>query len=102
MKQFKMTFPLMALVLGLVGAFAFSPVPPSANMTESWFVILDPEGNHNDPDNYEIYSGTPACNQSTTLCAVYALVDQESDPEDLKPDAQDIANIGNNPRRYQP
>lgn len=105
MKQFKMMIPLMALVLGLVGAFAFTPAPQKGAMTESWFEIINPAGNQHDPSNYKIVSGTPACDETTQLCAVYALVDPESapenEPENLKPDEQDIANLNDNQRRYQ-
>lgn len=100
MKQFKMMIPLMALVLGLFGAFAFTPAPQSRNMTQAWFEIIDPNGSTSSQSNYRHLPGTPECNEEEVLCAVYAEVDA-SNPQQLKPNAQDIQNISDNLKRFQ-
>ncbi|SKB40366.1 hypothetical protein [Daejeonella lutea] len=74
MKNFKINFGLIALILGSFVAFAFKAPEAKQNIGSSiqWFSYNPLAGDPDDPQAYSELPGEPECNGDADLCAIQA------------------------------
>jgi len=69
MKRIKLSFGILAAMLGLTAAFAFkAPAVAKTKTGDVWYQYNG--GDQSSPSNYTKLSGTPTCNASANLCAI--------------------------------